>query len=142
VALVALAPGVTLIAVKSDGEYEKLHSSPAGALTAELNERLRATLPPTSDVPEDRAKETCADDPETAARRRTGKSINRAGRSCRMFISTEFHFPKTTCASPSARLFATHNRRFVRMVHQESIRMRPHFRQLPPIRGLCEEFSM
>jgi hypothetical protein len=86
-ALMALGPAVILIAVKSAAEYEIFHSSPAGLLVAELNERFRETLPPASAVPEERAIETCAEATETEARRRVEESASRAGQHFRMFMS-------------------------------------------------------
>ena len=53
-ALPGLVPAVTLIAVKSAGEYENVHSSPAGCAVAEVNERSKETLPPRGAMPEER----------------------------------------------------------------------------------------
>jgi hypothetical protein len=89
-ALVALGPAVILIAVKSAGEYEIFHSSPAGLLAAELKERLRVALPPAGAVPEERDNETCADVVETAASRSVEKSASRAGQDFSMFIGRRF----------------------------------------------------
>jgi hypothetical protein len=88
-ALVALAPAVILIAVKSAVEYEIFHSSPAGLPPAELNERLTETLPPAGAVPEARDSETCAEAIETDASRTVEKGTSRAGQHFRMFISLE-----------------------------------------------------
>ena len=85
-ALVALGPAVIVIEAKSAGEYENLHSSPAGLLTAESNERFKATLAPTGAAAEERDNETCAYDAETAARSRIDKCTSLAGRFFRMFI--------------------------------------------------------
>jgi hypothetical protein len=57
-ALVALGPGVTLIAVKSAGEYENVHSRPAGCATAEVKERSKETLPPVGATTEGRDNAT------------------------------------------------------------------------------------
>ena len=57
-ALVALAPGTTLIEVKSAEEYENVHSSPAGCTAAEVKERFKETLPPVVAVPEERDSDT------------------------------------------------------------------------------------
>jgi hypothetical protein len=57
-ALVALGPGVTLSAVKSAGEYENVHSSPAGCADAEVNERFKETLPPAGAMPEESDNDT------------------------------------------------------------------------------------
>jgi hypothetical protein len=57
-ALVALGPALTLSAVKSAGEYENVHCSPAGCATAEVNERSKETLPPTGAMPEERDNDT------------------------------------------------------------------------------------
>jgi hypothetical protein len=89
-ALVALGPAAILIAVKSAGEYEIFHSSPAGLFAAELKERLRVTLPPAGAVPEERDNETCAEVVETAASRSVEKSASRAGHDFSMFICRRF----------------------------------------------------
>lgn len=51
--LAALGPGVTLIALKSAGEYVNVHSRPAGFATEDAMERSRDMLPPAGAVPED-----------------------------------------------------------------------------------------
>ena len=88
-ALAALGPAMILIAAKSAGEYENLHSSPAGLLTAEFDERFRVALPPTGAVPEEKDKETCADVIETGAKSRVEKSASLANQYCRISISLE-----------------------------------------------------
>jgi hypothetical protein len=55
---VALGPAVMVIAVKSAGEYENVHSRPAGCVTAEVKERFRVTLPPAGAMPDERDKDT------------------------------------------------------------------------------------
>jgi hypothetical protein len=55
---VALGPAATVIAVKSAAEYEKVHSRPAGCVTAEVKERFKEMLPPTGAMPEERDNDT------------------------------------------------------------------------------------
>lgn len=86
-ALVALGSAVMLIAVKSAGEYENFHSSPAGSLAAELKERFSRTLPPTGAIPEESDNETCAELIETEANTNVDKSVSLRKQHCRMFIS-------------------------------------------------------
>jgi hypothetical protein len=88
-ALVALGPAVTLIALKSAGEYENVQFSPDGTLTAEFSERLRTTLPPTGATSDERDTKPCAEVIEMEARSRVDKSAHLGKQHCRMFIGLE-----------------------------------------------------
>jgi hypothetical protein len=55
---VALGPAVMVIAVKSAGEYENVHSRPAGCVTAEVKERFKVMLPPAGAMPDERDNDT------------------------------------------------------------------------------------
>ena len=77
-----------LIDVKSAGEYEKVHCSPAGCATAEVRERFKETLPLAAAVPDARVNATCAEEGKTIAKSRTVRNAKRMKQAREMLITT------------------------------------------------------
>jgi len=82
---VALGPAVTVIAVKSVGEYENVHSSPAGCVAAEVKERFKVTLPPAGATPDERDSDTWAEVGEIERNSRVDKNADLVNQVCRVF---------------------------------------------------------